>query len=348
MILRPALVALACCCVLACDNEVDLLSEDGGVPVVYGVIDGSRDEQLLSVTRTFRFDDGGSALASAREVDSVYYDPEELVVTAENRRTGQQTELERVDLSDGERERPEGIFAPAPNFAYRWRLSAIDGAPGDSIVVAGRLGGEALFSAGGQLLQPLEVRNNDRFPTAYNLIAERGTTAFRWRRGDAGAPIETFEIGLELDVTEFVDGREVASRSLYFPLESGFGLAPDANFRNVDNERFNSILGGLRVRLEADPEVTRRLDGVRAVVTGADGAFVELRALIQANSGITATQELPPFSNVEGGIGLVTTVTQLVQSTDARLTPASLDSLRGGRLTRELNFCTPGRPGCPE
>ena len=344
-ILRIGLALAALCLAAACDNDVELLSDDPGVPVVYGLIDGSRDQQVLSVTRTFRFSEGSNALESARQADSVYYSAEGLTVVARNQRTGTSTTLSRRDFSADGVVRPEGVFAPEPVIGYTWDLSAVEGLPGDSIQIEGSIEGGGTFATGGVLLPMLEPRNLSGLPNSYNLLGDRGETQFRFDRGDVGAEIAVFEVGLNLEVTEIVAGGEERTQVLYYPLERNRTSGVDRNSISVANERFNGVYGFLSDRLEADPEVTRRLDNVQGVVIGGDAAFVEFRTLQNANSGITATQELPVFSNVDGGLGLISAVTRLEQRSDATLNARSLDSLREGFQTRDLNFCITNSSG---
>lgn len=335
---KPLALALVLGGAVACDNEVELLSDDPGSPVVYGLINGSEDRQLLSVSRTFRFSADGNALESAREQDSVYYSAEDLTVVARNLRSGLSTTLTRTNLAeDSDVVRDEGIFPVDPNVAYVWRLSDIEAAPGDSVVVEGALPGGEVFAVGGELLRELTFRSNGAFPTRYSLTADQGTTPFRWRRGGDGGEIAVFEVGLNFAFNEVgPDGAE--ERVLYYPLLRNLELSPDRNAINVDNTTLRGLYGFLSSRLEADPAISRQFQYVQAVITGGDRSYVEFQTLLRANSGITATQELPPFSNVEGGLGLVGIVTQLVQQDNAGLLPASIDSLRQGSVTADLNF----------
>lgn len=347
-----ALAAGACLAVVSCDNEVELLSDDPGVAVVYGLVDGAADEQLLSVTRTFRFSDGGDALASARSEDSVYYAPDALAIAARNPRTGLTVDLERVDLRDRGIERPAGTFVTEPNVAYRYLLSDLGAVPGDSILITGT-GAEGsgviapVFSAGSVLLAALEPRSTGSFQARYNLLADRNSTPFRWRRSAAGADPSVYEVGLEVYFTEAGASGEPERRVLYYPLLRNARAAElSSDALNVDNERFGGLYAFLATRLRADPAIRRRFEGVRGVITAGGPAYTEFQTVLAANTGITATQELPTFSNIDGGVGLVAAITRVRQPELATLSPASLDSLFQGSRTRDLNFCSGSAADC--
>ncbi len=318
----------------ACDNEVELLSDDVGVPVVYGLINGSQEEQLISVSRTFRFSGDGNAVASAQNPDSVFYDAESLAITARNLRNGRTANLTRVNLSEQGVVRAEGRFPTDVNVAYRFRLSELETSPGDSIELVGTLPSGQSFTAGSRILTPLEF--NERVaggtpPTAYSLTGSN-PLRFIWRRSNDGAPIQVFEIGFNFAFTE-ISPAGTRQRILYFAPSQNLGVGT-----NSAQIELNGIFGFLATRLEADPSITRQFDYMQLVLTGADNSYLDYQTLVRANSGITATQELPPFSNVTGGLGLVGSITQLRQGTDAGLLRPSRDSLRLGSITRDLNF----------
>ena len=57
----------------------------------------------------------------------------------------------------------------------------------------------------------------------------------------------------------------------------------------------------------------------------------------QAQTGITALQTLPEYTNIEGGLGIFSSRKYKVRE-DLGLTNISLDSLSCGSVTRNLNF----------
>ncbi len=315
----------------ACDNDVELLSDDPGLAVVYGLINGSTDEQLISISRTFRFSDGGNALQSAQNADSVYFSGEDLSVTARNVSNGRTTPLRRVNLSDEGVVRAPGRFPTDANIAYRFSLDALAAEPGDSILLEGTLPGGRTFAAGAALLTPLSFGSNNRPPDAYSLTS-RNDFSFRWRREAVGAEIKVFELGFNFAFTETGPGGTRQRVVYYAP---GQNLSTSTNTASVP---LNGIYAFLGTRLQRDPSITRRFDYIQLVLTGGDQGYLDYQSLVRANSGITATQELPAFSNVEGGLGLVGTITQLIQDPNGTLLPSSSDSLRLGSATRELNF----------
>ena len=64
------------------------------------------------------------------------------------------------------------------------------------------------------------------------------------------------------------------------------------------------------------------------------GEFIKIA---QANSGITATQDIPTYTNLSEGIGVFTS-RNVANYTGFGLTDATLDSLKNGSITGHLNF----------
>ncbi len=317
----------------ACSNDIELFSDDPGLPVVYGLINGSEDQQLISISRTFRFSGDGNALLSAQNSDSVYFSAEALSVTARNPRSGTSTALTRVNLTEEGVVRAPGPFPLDVNLAYRFRLSALAPEPGDEIVLEGMLPQGVTFVARATILTPLNFRNvaGGIPPEAYSFTSRNDFT-FNWGRASSGAEIKVFELGFNFAYTETGPGGSTQKLVYYTPAQS---IDPNANTASVP---LDGLLGFLGTRLRKDPGIARRFDYMQLVLTGGDDAYLAYRTLLRANSGITATQELPEFTNVEGGLGLIGSITQLKQGTTATLQPASFDSLRLSVATRELNF----------
>ena len=324
MRLAPLLtVALAACLAPACDNDVLLLEEEPAVPVVYGVFNASEDEQTVSITKTFRFAEGGGARESAATPDSVYYGPDEISVTAA-RVGGAEVVAERVDVSD-EVVREPGDFSTATNVAYRFDAEALDLSAGDSLALLIREGDRELAAVRQVVLPELRFVQSRLPPNTYSLTNENPTT-FRWaiEQMEFRPLIRTVEVGFNFYYRETRDG-QTESKVLYWP------AARDLTENNATTAgvQMDLLFDFLAARLEADPNVRRAFDNLQLVITVGDQSFRDYRTLLDANRGITSTQELPPFSNVAGAVGLYGSVSQLRQPDPASLTPGSFDALFG-------------------
>ena len=325
---------LVSCLWSSCDNEVDLLTpagDGGALPVVFGLINSSIDTQYVSITRTFRFSDGGSAFTSLTDPDSLYYSNEAAQVTVSNLRSNLTTTLERVALDEEGVVRRVGTFPTSPNIVYRFRLSAIAAQPGDSLRLAITANGAELASSAVQLLSQLEFQRTRKPPESYSLTS-RNAFNFSWNNLENGATIVAYEVGFEFDFLETSPTGSVVRTLYYAPSQS---VSRTGNTVNLSLQGFIPFIAS---QLDAEPEVTRSFRDIRLIITGGDSNFGAYQELIRANSGITATQELPVFSNINGGLGLLGSITQLRQVEPATLSNSSFDSLRMSVATRGLNF----------
>src|SRR5690606_2304792 len=93
----------------------------------------------------------------------------------------------------------------------------------------------------------------------------------------------------------------------------------------------------LAANIDANDSTIRIFESIEAEVIGAGPEFDDLLNFVRANLGITGAQEVPVFSNIEGGVGVLTSK-YTVKRGDIGLTPASLELLRDGEITEDLNF----------
>lgn len=320
----------------ACENEVNLLEDTPPLPIVYGVFNSSVDDQFLSVTKTFRFAPGGGALESAATADSIYFSAEELVVRVSNLTQGTTVNAERFNAFDEGKVREDGVFPENPNIAYRYSSRALGGSVGDSYELSILRNGEVVGQANFQELPNLEFAQSRPAPTTYSLTSEQPFT-FRWNvvTSNFQELVRTLEVGFNFAYTEVENGVST-EKVLYWP--AGQDLSPGT----TASIQLDGIFDFLRANLVKNPDITRQFRFMQLVITQGDSSFPELRAIINANRGITSTQELPPYSNIDGSVGLFTSVSQLLQDQGATLAPGSFDALYGADddiyEMRALNF----------
>ena len=339
MRLHLALALLASSLLVACDNEVSLLDDDPALPVVYGVYNSARSQQTLTVTKTFRFGDEGSAGQSAQTPDSVYYGADELSVVARSLATGSEVVAERYNAADEGVTRQPGDFSTGSVVAYRYNAAGLGIEVGDSLELLLERGGQEIARVRQVRLPELAFVAARQPPSSYPVTSDNDFT-FRWQivQPEQQPLIRAVEIGFNIAITE-IRGSERTQRVLYWA--AGRDLTGESN-ATVAAVQLEGFYGFLLDKLDRDPDVVRKFDYMQLVITAGDQAFRDYRALIDANRGITSTQELPIFSNVEGAIGLYGSITQLRQDPGAQLSTSGFDALFGldGDVfnVAELNF----------
>jgi len=308
----------------ACDNEVVLLEDAAPVPIVYGLYNTSVEQQVVSISKSFQFGEEGGAFAAAQQEDSLYYGVDEIVAYAENSKNANRVNMTRVNLADQGLPRGAGVFPSDPNYFYTYDTTGLEAAPGDTILLRIEKNGEVIAAGNAPVLPELAFLRS-REPLDFYPFSSETPFSFSWTRDNSGDGVEigTYEFGFNIFVTETgPDG--VVERTLYFA--PGRNLDGSTNvFRGRIDAFYDFLNGALRQNVDG---YSYTVPAVQMVITGGDASFTEYRDLIQANRGITSTGELPPFTNVEGAIGLFGGITQLQQETIAGLTPDAADELR--------------------
>ena len=345
----------------SCSNEVEVIGVWKDIPVVYGVMNWADSVHYLRIERAY-LPPNQSALDVAREVDSLYFDPNELnvrlyILNANNDTFPWPAPVERVNLADEGLAREDGIFQNNPSFAYK---------------TTGVTSGDVLLE-----IEHLKTGNTFYARTESALASSSSLFVIPRYSRSPPRPINLREFNLQ--------GNEIYS-SLSIDISNGFASIYDYMYRfhydeyRVDDQ--DNEIPGTRVARSIDwraisdfiPEVEgqnrqsvvsdgfyRFLGSNLSDVTGTDlrrcpghlevfavGASSSLREYIvarKANDGfVGGLFPAPPFSNVEGGYGVFATA-DVLERTDRASSPRlmelsdlSYEHLNNGEFTNNLGF----------
>lgn len=327
------LIALPLLLVTACSTDFALEAEGRDIPVIYGSLSIADTAHYVRVERAF-LQAGGDARAIAQLADSIYYGPGGAMVRLENLRSGASATLLRVDGNAEGLVREEGPFAQSPNILYKVPAARLGLRGGDAVrIYVERPGGATAVAETTMLgaLTPIETR-----PTDPARIADYSRDLIiSWQ---AGPEARVFDIRLIFHYREFFTDEpgRVERRQVSWNLVSGL-LRPDDNqlvSYSVSNEQFFQFLGRA---IQPQPGVVRVLDGFDILIAGAGEEVADYLQIANANFGLTGSQAIPVYTNVDEGRGIFTS-RYLVRREDIDLDNNGLDTLRRGRYTRELNF----------
>ncbi len=329
----------------ACSTDFDVTADYEETIVVYGLMDASQDTQYIRISRGYISEDR-SALQVALEPDSIYYLANQLNVTVER-------------ISDGavftfaeDRSLPKdtGIFATAPHLIYvlpqrldskeSYRLKVENTQTGKIVT------GTTVMVDSFRLTQPSDVL---AFPFTTSLVS-------KFPNGNP-QPIE-------VAFSSPIDGKvyDVAVRFYYRQWEGAVIGAGDTMFveylfqrslisntlgtnNNPGNQpliaRYNGqdLLAFLGTELSVNPNITREpleLPLEYIYYAGAQDFYDMLRSA-QGESGITALEARPIYTNLEGGYGVFSSRFSKSRPEVGISTP-SKDSLACGQFTKALNF----------
>ncbi|HEX5625482.1 MAG TPA: hypothetical protein VFX48_05665, partial [Saprospiraceae bacterium] len=107
---------------------------------------------------------------------------------------------------------------------------------------------------------------------------------------------------------------------------------------NISSTKINgsTLYQFLHDKLTPSANTGRFLNKIDFYLTGGGPEFQTYLNILNANTGITASQEIPRYTNLSEGFGIFTS-TYTIKKT-ITLQPPSLDSLQAHPLTRDLNF----------
>ncbi len=313
-----------------CDNDLELTADWQDIPIVYGLLDINDPVHFIRLEKAF-LDPQTSALTIAQIPDSLYY--ESATVQLERVSDGSVFTLQRVDGTDIGLPKEEGIFASEPNYLYMIDSAQIDLRPGEEIRLLINRGDEKpLVTATTTIVPKLEPRrpvegNNINFDYILN-------TRIRWASPDEA---KIFDVVLYLNILEFPknDPSQQTERRLKWELARG--LVFEAN------ELTEVVFPGLEFylflqkNLEEDDGLSRVFQGIDIEVTAAGQELMDFIRVIQANTGITASQDVPTFTNLSEGRGIFSS-RSVLRVNGIQLAGNSRDSLRNGIHTKNLGF----------
>lgn len=317
--------------VFSCNDEFDLVEEGANLPIVYGFIDLGLDTQYLRIEKSFAGEDI-NAYEAAQVEDSIYF--QNVDVSLVNGRTGSEYILERIDANQIGFQREEGDFLRDPNYVYRVIASQTDLEGGDEIELRINRGDNSAIVSSKTLLldsiglsQPT-VDRPDNFPVKNN-------KAFTLRLSDEVALVGINMI-MYVKETDMTDPTQSEIVEIEWRIFNGK--------EREDNNAFIALQTPGRLfyttlvdRLDANKQVFREFVGYDLILQGGGQEMVEYRRIERANSGLTGAQELPLYSNIDGGVGIFSSkYTNRING--FTLNPQARDSLANGSITGDLNF----------
>ncbi len=334
MQLRFFIIVLSALALAGCRDDFSLEGEYQDVPVAYAFLNPDDSRHFVRVEKAF-LESGGDAEAIAGIADSIYYGAEDATVILENITRGESREMERVDARDFGRNRADGIFAQSPNVAYTLTNQELLLRGGNRIRLTIQRPGEPDAVAETSLISEMEISR----PTEVVRVDDyRRPLTLVWSK-EEGAAI--YDVTIFFTIRELYPSNPDRNRTiqLEWPVISGFVPGPEQSSDtrvtySIQNELFYQFIGSA---LEEDDDVTRRFQFFDVRISAAGQEVLDRRNLENANAGITSSQSLPRYSNLLGGLGLITGNTSSLKE-GIQFDPGSLDSLQDGIYTNNLGF----------
>jgi len=315
----------------SCSNEFDLNAPAKEIPIVYGLLSRADDTHYIRVERAF-IDEQTSALTLAQDPNELYF--EDVIVEVVRERDDVVFPLERVDASQFDIERAEGVFATNPNILYKIEASALNLQEEATYRLNVRRSEEILTTATTSIVSDLRLNRptpGEQKPPLR--ILEDDEITILWAADETA---KLFDVTMLIHYEELdpSTANSLVNKTLEWPLIKSFQGTDGPNRVEPEGIEFYEFL---KANIPENPNLQRVL---RTIDLRLDAGGEELFNYInvgQANTGITSAQVIPSYSNLSNGLGIFASRNTLLE-TGFVIDSETRAQLRDNELTRDLNF----------
>jgi hypothetical protein len=336
-ILRNKLFFLAIVNLLAsCSNEFELIDTPKEIPVVYGMLNLSDTATYIRVERAFA-DAKKSGIELAKDTNALFY--KDVVVKMVKVATGESFTLQKVDGNKEGYPRNDGLFVNAPNYLYKIKHTVLNPQADMKVRLEVRQAEQVLTQATTQFIGNYEILDGfPNFDAPYVPISAQSALIIGFRSDETVAKFYDIRVYLHYDEIES-NGNRVA-KTLAWDYKTrltrttnggkpSIAMYPERS--GIDMFRYMSdvlpVIAGARYFKDFDVELN----------AGGTELF-DFQNIALANTGITASQALPTYSNFSNGAyGLLSARNGTIRR-GYKLSDAASTFLKAGDLTRKLNF----------
>jgi hypothetical protein len=314
----------------SCNDELNLIETGKETPIVYGFLSLNDTATYIRVEHAF-VDASKPAADLAKVADSLYYS--NVTVTLVRVKNNERFVLTRVDGNTEGYRRDDGIFAKSPNYLYKVKNANLAMQADEQWRITIQRNGDTKILA----QATTKVIGN------YNIFApQAGASLFLTYDNTFNVSIETTEITAKFyDVKVIVNYDEVigsvrTAKKAEWLLASGSprkGTDIQTSFRRNARDFYTFIGNNIPVNANA----TRFFKDFDVEVTAGGQELIDYVNVGISNIGITGSQAIPTYTNVENGLGLFTSRNK-TDIKGMKLNDQSIDLLKTGELTKNLNF----------
>ena len=330
--MKKILSCLMLLSLMACSNELDLTADYQDIPIVYALISPDDAAQYFRVEKAF-IDPEVSPLELAQVADSLYYD--NAVVRLTRLSTNETIEFQAVDGNEEGIIRDEGVFANAPNILYKALTSELDLVGDESYQLSiDRGDGSPSITATTTIVDAPIIASPNEF-SSLNIVPDK-TFEVRWLKSESSFIYDLKMIFnyFEKDLT--VPNSNFEEKTIVWDITKGVTNPQSGDILEVSTEGAD-FHGFLLSSLDVNPNLDRRFSTADIVLLVGGEELFNFQAVASANLGITASQDIPTYTNLSEGRGLFSSRVS-VSREDLEFTAATRDSVILGAATSILNF----------
>lgn len=330
----------------ACTTDFDVTSDWEEQTVVYGFLDASQPNQYIRISKAFLGD--GNAYEMAQNADSLYHQ-QTISVSLEryknNNLLSTQT-LTKVNASDENIVKEEGIFANNPyilfkanqpltaNFDYKLNINTGKNLVSATTPVIGNF----------NVIRPISEKEISLISN-YTIKFDYTSLAYLY---DVDVFINYYE--------EYMEGNDsiVVLKTIKWDALKNMLSSEHLNNNVIALELsgdsfFDFLSNKLSESANNSQIISRTLESLDIAIHATTEAVYKYNSAILAQSGLTSSQNLVYYTNINNGLGIFASrYSKKVES--VFLSPATLDSIACGAKTKQLKFTRdPNNPSstCP-
>ncbi len=306
----------------SCSNDFNLTENGAPIPVTYAIIDPTDTAHYIRLEKSF-IDENRPPSELALDVKNLYYSNP--IIELSNVRTNQKFTFKEVDGAKEGYQRKDGAFAKLPNTLYKLKNQNINWNSDDDYKLTIKTQENESFSASTKILaQSFLIRPN----ASGNLdFDDTQLTRYSWNPGKNSI---IYSMRLIIKVQESRNNGPFTSKIIEWPLFSNISISR----YEFSGKEFFSLLGST---LEKSPTIKRYVDGIDVIFTSGGNSLQDFNKVSTANLGITASGEVPVFSNFSLGRGVFGSIYK-TEIKNLPLSRNTADRLKNNDLTKDLNF----------
>lgn len=334
-----------------CKQDFDITADYKEVPVVYGLLNSQDTIHYIRIQKGYLID--GNALIAAGVSDSIYY-PDVITVklvpfNANGSSGGAAITLTRVDGSaiGLPKDNTPGPFATTPNWLYSFNTGNIPLDPNKNykLEVTNTSNGYTFSNKKIEdkyltLVKEFQVNAPYKGGIKINLQSEPSAYNVVWHGAENGG---VYDLVVRFYYLEF----KLSDNSLYrdtfidIPFLKSF-IPPASQTSDLYTLPFTSdlVLNYLANNVKSDIEVIRQFNILKGMQFKFAAGGVELQKFMEskmAQGGLSSNEALPTYSNIDGGVGLLSS-RYFKQIDSVLLSNSALDSLACSSISRVLKF----------
>ncbi len=325
--------------ITSCSNDFDLTEDSDPIPVVYGVISHQDTAIYIRVEKSF-VSETVSGKDLAQDATNLYFDDIQVVIR--HNKTGKEYMMERVDGNQEGYQRAPGAFAEAPNYLYKLKRTEINLIPKDEYqLIVRKNDGSTVCESKTTILAAMTDENSDvPIPSAQSKLSfvyqnPLNVSFFP----DPNGVIH--DVIFRIHYREVKNGEEVKKSIDWHAGVNVTNKTGSANsqylFTTVGRNFYQFLAANIPANDPSNP-VVRVFDNVDLIIISGNKPIKDYISIGLVNLGITSSGEVPVYSNISNdGRGLFASSSTFIRE-GMVVSSSTLDSLRRGIYTKQLNF----------